>query len=274
MSPARSARIGIRVVVGALGVLAVAGALSGALVPTASASVGSVPAEVRDYVADGGLVARLADLYGPDASGERGIEFDDSTTTGEILRVHVWTDAKLAGEAGASPVRLENEWVVPVAVAEQPVGLATVWINPETVLPELAVFDPDPELATALADVPDAAALVHDAGADAWFALEEGVLAPLVAGRSGLASPAPVDDVAVIPPDPDAAATPEDTSGLPLAIAVVVVLLVVVVIAAVLPGRSRRPADEAAGEPEEESEEEPEAVAEPEAAAEPDPAER
>ena len=194
--------------------------LLGALVPAqaATASDGSVPAEVTVYVTDGSLVERLNDLYGLDASGDRGIDFDETTKPGPISRVWTWTDERLAGEPTEHPVQLTNNWAVPIVIAEEPVGLATIWINPETDTPELAWFDPEPEWATALAAVPDAAQLVRDDGSAAWFALQDGVLTPLVVGTSGIETPAPVADVALVPPASEQPVAPtEPNTGLGLA---------------------------------------------------------
>lgn len=208
-------------------------------VPAAAhAADGSIPPEVHDYVDDGELVLRLADVYGPNHQGE-GIDFDDTTTTGEIVRVHEWTPALLAGEDTDQPIQLVNEWIVPISIAEEPVGLAIVWINPDTVLPELASFDADPDLAVALSDIADTAALVHDGTSAAWFALDDdGILTPLVPGSTGLSTPVPLDDVALLAP-PSAAPVPsEPDTGLALAIGVIAVLLVVIVVALVLPRRA------------------------------------
>ncbi len=218
-------------------------ALLAALLPVqpASASVGSVPPEVTVYVADGSLVARLNDLYGPDASGTRGIDFDETTKPGPISRVWTWTAERLAGEASDHPVQLTNNWVVPIVVAEKPVGIATIWINPETVAPELAWFDPAPESATALAQVPDAAQLVRDDGSAAWFALQDGTLTPLVVGTSGLETPAPVDEVALVPPSSASPVVPsEPNTGLGLSIGVLVLLVVVIGVALFVSSRRDR----------------------------------
>jgi hypothetical protein len=227
--------------------------LLGVLVPVqaATASVGSVPPEVTKYVTDGSLVERLNDLYGPNASGTKGIDFDETTKPGPISRVWTWTDERLAGEPTDHPVGLTNNWVVPIVVAEEPVGLATIWINPETEAPELAWFDPEPEWATALAAVPDAAQLVRDDGSAAWFALQDGVLTPLVSGSSGVETPAPVAEVALVPPAGEQPAPPsEPNTGLGLAIGVLLLLAVVIGVALYVSSRrDRSPAPEPETEP-------------------------
>ena len=205
--------------------------------PSAAESLGSVPAEVKEFITGGELLVELRDVYGLDASGERGTDFTDETETGEISRVFAWTDDYLAGIETDDVVRLLNEWIVPILVDDEPVGLATVWIQPETVLPELALFVPDPELALALSDVPDAAALVHDEGADAWFALQDETLTPLVAGRSGLESPAPLADVAIVPPADDAGEASTTSTGIPIAAGAGVLLLAAIALALLLPSR-------------------------------------
>jgi|GEM_PF-1485656 hypothetical protein len=209
---------------------------------------GSVPSEVAAYVTDGSLVAQLNDVYGVDAAGN-GIDFDDTTKTGVIERVHVFSAALRAGEETDHPLDLLNEWIVPVTIADAPVGVATVWINPATVAPELAVFDADADLATALSAVPDGSSLIREAESAAWLALAaDGTLTPLVPGSTGLSTPVPIDDIAILPADPGPAAPGGDpNTGLGLAIAVVVFLFAVIVVALVVPTlRGRTKADAAA----------------------------
>ena len=187
---------------------------------------------------DGSLAERLYDLYGLDASGQ-GIDFDENTKPGPISRVWTWTDERLAGEPTEHPVQLTNNWVVPIVIGEEQAGVATIWINPETESPELAWFDSEPEWAIALAAVPDAAQLVRDDGSAAWFALQDGILTPLVAGSSGVETPAPVADVALVPPTVEQPAPPsEPNTGLGLAIGVILLLVVVIGVALFVSSRA------------------------------------
>lgn len=222
-----------------------------ALAPTLTAQAdGSVPSEVAAYVADGSLVAQLNDVYGTDAAGN-GVDFDDTTKTGTISRVHSWSAALLAGTHDDHPIDLQNEWVVPITIGDAPVGLATIWINPASVAPELASFDADPDLATALSAIPDGASLVHDDVSRAWLALDaDGIVTTLVAGSTGLTTPVPLDDIALEP----SSGAPSDAAGdggagVGLAVGVVVLLILVIAAALVLPVvlRRRTPADD--GEP-------------------------
>ncbi|MGN6272537.1 MAG: hypothetical protein ACTHMQ_05540 [Protaetiibacter sp.] len=210
-------------------VLAAAFGLAPALLAPdgASASVGSVPPEVRAYVTGGGLLERLDDIYGEDADGS-GIDFDDTTTLGTISRVFLWTEARLAGDTEGKPVRMANEWAVPVTIAEEPVGVAIVWINLDTEQPELAEFTADPDAASALAEVPDAAQLVRDPATGAWFALEADVATPLVAGSSGVREPTPVDELRLTVPTLEPEASTADP-GFGLAIAVAAILFAAIV---------------------------------------------
>ncbi len=233
----------------AVALLALAGPAG---VAVAAPAEGSVPSEVRAYVTDGSLVAQLADVYGPGPDGE-GLDFDDTTKPGVVERVHVWSEALRNGEETDRYVELLNEWVVPISIGEEPVGLATIWINPATVAPELASFDRDADLAAALSDVPDGASLVHDPQSAAWLALaEDGTLIPLVPGSTGLSTPVPIDDVAILPPDDGVASAPGDpNTGVGLAIAVLAVLFAVIVVALVVPTlRRRREPEDAASPPE------------------------
>jgi len=226
----------------------VAGLTVGAA-PTASASLGSVPAEVTAYVTSGAMVARLNDVYGPNASGTAGITFDDTTKPGPISRVYEWTADRLANRPTDHPVQLTNNWVVPITIGGASVGLATIWINPQTVAAELAEFTPSAELGTALTTVPATAALVRDPATGAWLALADGTVTPLIAGKSGLTGPVPVDSLKLAPASPAPTATTEPNTGLALAIGIVGLIVIIIVVALLLPRRRRgntsSPADEA-----------------------------
>lgn len=246
-------------------VLVAALAVSLAVAPAALARAGgltsaegSVPSEVAAYVADGSLLAQLNDVYGVNAEGD-GIDFDDTTKPGPIERVHTWSAELLAGEETDHPLDLVNEWVVPVSIADAPVGVAIVWINPATVKPELASFEAGADLATALSAVPDGSSLVRDAASAAWLALTaDGTLTPLVPGTTGLSTPVPLDDVALLPPDGGAPAAGGDPgTGVGFAIAVVLFLLAVIVVVLVLPGLRAKKKSQDAAEPEAEPDVEP-----------------
>lgn len=218
-----------------------AGALGLALVPAdaASASLGSVPAEVTAYVTSGAMVARLNDVYGPNASGTAGIKFDDTTKSGPISRVYEWTADRLANKATDHPVQLTNNWVVPITIGGKSVGLATIWINPQTVDAELADFAPSAPLGTALTTVPATAALVRDTTTGAWLALAGGTVTPLVAGTSGLNAPVPVGSLKLAPPAPATPPTTEPNTGLAFAIGLVALIVIIIAVALLLP-RGRR----------------------------------
>jgi hypothetical protein len=206
---------------------------------------GSVPSEVAAYVADGSLVAQLADVYGVNAEGD-GIDFDDTTEPGVIDRVHVWSAAQLAGEETEHPLDLVNEWVVPISIDEALVGVATIWINPATVEPELASFTADADLATALSAIEKGSSLVRDVPSAAWLALaEDGTLTALVPGSTGLSTPVPLDDVALLPaPSGEPVPSGDPGTGVGLAMAVLLFLLAVIVVVLLVPIlRRKRPVE-------------------------------
>lgn len=207
---------------------------------SAWATQGSVPSLVAAYAADpAGLVARLHDLFGPNAKGE-GLDFGDDTTAGEIDRAFTWRDDFLAGMTDSSPIKLVNEWTTVISVGDRPVGVATIWINPATDRPELADFTEDGALGTAFTAIPAQAAVVHDTAHSAWFALTGTTLAVLAPGTSGVASDATLAtyqqrlvDEAQRPPIAPAAVD----QGAINSIIVVVIALVVVVALVILAGR-------------------------------------
>ena len=229
------------------GLVAAVGALAIAPAASASASLGSVPAQVAAYVADGGMVARLSDVYGKNAAGA-GVDFDATTKAGPITRVYEWTAARLSSPKTDHPVQLTNTWVVPITIDDKPVGLATLWINPQTVAPELADFVATPALATAMAAVPATSALVRDATTHAWLALDGETVTPLVAGSSGLSKPTPVDALKLSDATAPAVAPAGSNAGLGLAIGAVGVIVIVIVIALLAP-RRRRPKAAVAARP-------------------------
>jgi len=222
-----------------LAVLGLAGLL-GLPAVAAEASLGSVPVVVSDYVTDGALKARLQQLYGPGAKGA-GVDFDSTTKTGAISRVWEWTDDRYAHPATAHPIQLTNYWTVPITIASQPVGVAAVWINPGDDAPELAQFTAAPALATALADVPADAAVVHDSASAAWFAVAGATANPLISGRSGVTTATPVADLKLTRASAAPAASGDPNTGIGVAIGVLALLVIVIVVAVVVPARLRRP---------------------------------
>lgn len=175
--------------VASMGIVAMAVLFSA---PAASATEGSVPAEIAAFVAEpDGLIAGLDDFYGPGVDG-KGIDFDNNTEFGRTDRVFGFSPAWLAGDQTDQPVTLENLWTVPVSVSGEAIGVAIVWINPATVRPQLADFVPDAAFATALAGLPDDGYLVNDEPRAAWFVLEQPRLLVLMRGTSGVGSEVPL----------------------------------------------------------------------------------
>ena len=187
-----------------LALIVCCGALAAGSSAAAAAEPPRVPEEIAAYFS-ADLIPRLADLYGPGADGESGIDFGETTAVGPIHRVMVWTDDFRAGVDTDLAVQLSNSWVAPVTSSEaEPadgtavaaasdvtqLGLATVWISPYTNLPELANFVPSTTLGPALTEAPDGSMLVHDPEQDAWYALAGDQLTPLAQGDSVLAGSA------------------------------------------------------------------------------------
>ena len=200
----------------------------------------TVPEPVAQYFASG-LVPRVEQLYGPGKKAGSGITFDDSTKVGGIHRAYSWTPSFLSGTKTDDPTELTNTWVAPVTVKDQPVGLATVWINPESDDPELADFDLGPALVSALAKAPAGTVLVRDDAHSAWFASDGTTITPLVTGTSGIAVPTTIAAYQKSLPAAPKTAQGGSLSGLlivGLVLGGVVILLVIFVL---LPLRRRRP---------------------------------
>jgi hypothetical protein len=202
--------------------------------PSARADTEPVPEQVSEYFATG-LVPRLIDLYGPDAGSIT------DTKAGHVSRVHEWTVPFLAGTHTNIPTQLTNSWVAPVLLKGQPLGLATVWINPATDRPELADFTAGSRIVSALAALPADAALLRDEKHGAWFAVKDNLLTPLVTGTSGVRTPTPAQDyqagLATAAAPAPATAMNQGLLIAGITLGVVVVLLAVFVL---LPDRRRR----------------------------------
>jgi len=207
----------------------------------ASASEGSIPAEVSAYASDpAGLLATLDDLagLGPDGSG---LAFDETSAVGQLNRVFAFTDEWLAGESTETPVAMQNLWTAPVSIDDGYVGLAIIWINPATVTPELAEFYPDGELALALADVPAESYLVRDEPRGAWFFLTPPDLAPAVTGTSGVTGPTGLDEYQRTVVELEAAIPAEPVRvGWLFPVLTIVALGLVVVLVLAMPALTRR----------------------------------
>jgi hypothetical protein len=207
----------------------------------------NVPEPVASYFATA-LVPRLADLYGPGKKADSGIDFDSSTKVGDIHRVFSWTADYLARKPTDTPIELTNNWVAPVTVKNEVVGLATVWINPTSDDPELADFDLGPGLVSALAAAPQGMVLIRDDLHSAWFATDGTALVPLVSGSSGIATATTIAAYQkTLTSVPSSSPVSADAANQGLIIAGIVLCLVVVMLAVfvLMPDRRRR-ADSAA----------------------------
>ena len=206
----------------------------------ASATDGSVPAVVSDYISTD-LAAALNEFYGPGTDGD-GTLFEDSTSYSSTSRVWEWTAEFEAGVAGDTPDRRLNEWVTVVSVRSVVVGVATVSIDPVTNAPQLASYLASPPLAAALAGVPATSRLLRDVRREAWLAVDGEMVTAVVVGRSGLGAPSTVEAyrarVAVQQPAlPTAVAQPVSADGL---VFVAIAALLVIALLAVERFRRRR----------------------------------
>ena len=202
-------------------------------VSAASATEGSVPAEVASYLSTD-LTADLTEFYGPGAAGA-GIAFDDTTTAAPASRVFEFTANFSAGVDSEPVARRLNEWISVVSLANVAVGVATVAINDATVEPELADFVPSAGIAAALGTLPVTGMLVRDTPRGAWLLVDGDTVTPLVAGTSGLTAPTTVAAyrtfVAKAAAEADRAAAPVNESPIGLLIAGVLLLAIVAVLA-------------------------------------------
>ena len=198
-----------------------------------------VPENVGQYFASA-LVPRLVDLFGAKAGLK--VAFDSTDKVGGIRRVLSWTSAYLSGIKTDEPTQLTNTWIAPVSAADGTVaGLATVWINPASDLPELADFSLGASLARALASAPSGTLVIRDGSHSAWFAIDGRTLTPLVTGSSGVsAATTPTDyqrKFSLVPAATEQSAPNQGLLIAGLVLGGVVALLAVFVL---LPNRRRR----------------------------------
>lgn len=223
----------------AVALVALAGTVLGG--GPAAASQGSVPAVVSAYAADPtGLLARLDDLAGVGANG-KGIQFDDTTAVGQVNRVFTFTAEWLTGKHTDVPVERQNLWTAPVTIADKPIGLAIIWINPASDEPELADFLQDVELTSALADVPADAYLVRDEPRGAWFTLLPPTLTPVYPGDSGVDDPTSLGRYqGLIGASPAPVVSADPNLGSVLSVVTISVVALLIVGAVLLPVIRRR----------------------------------
>lgn len=200
-----------------------------------------VPQQVAEYFATG-LIPRLIDLYGAGNGVTEGTDFDATTTVGGISRVYEWTPDFLAGKSTNEPTRFTNNWVAPVSVRGKILGLATVWINPATDLPELASFD-SPELAIRLSTAPAKSVLVSEPSRQAWFAVSGTTLTPLVPGTSRVTGTT-TTDAYQLSFSPNIPAPQSGISGVALSALVLGVVVLGLAIFVLLPVRKRPAPDD------------------------------
>lgn len=239
-----------RVVAARIGALLLSAAvLALAPVAAADATVGSVPAVVADYAADPhGLLSRLDDLFGRGANG-KGLDLTGATV-GELDRAFGWREDFLAGKTAPTPITLANEWTTTISVGDKPVGVATVFINPDDDAPDLADFTPDAALGAVFAALPADGSLIHDADHGAWFMLSGTALDALVPGDSGVAKSTTLADyqrrlVAEAGKTPPASGPNQGTINSTIVIVVAVLGVGVLVFFA---GRRRRASESAPGD--------------------------
>lgn len=213
----------------------------GAASPASADDQTQVPQQVAEYFANG-LIPRLIDLYGSGNGVTEGTDFDATTTVGGISRVYEWTPDFLAGKPTDEPTRFTNNWVAPVSVRGKILGLATVWINPATDLPELASFD-SPELAIRLSTAPAKSVLVSEPSRQAWFAVSGTTLTPLVPGTSRVTGTT-TTDAYQLSFSPNIPAPQSGISGVALSALVLGVVVLGLAIFVLLPVRKRPASDD------------------------------
>lgn len=199
-----------------------------------------VPQQVAAYFATG-LVPRLADLFGAKAGAE--VVFDATDRVGRVHRVLAWTSAYLAGARAGDPTELTNDWIADVTTSDGTVaGLATVWINPASDLPELADFVPGTALAAAIAAAPTGTLIIRDVSHSAWFATDGTTLTPLVSGTSGVTAPttAAAYQRQFSLASPTVPAGAGSHGGLLIALLVLGIVVVLLAVFVLLPDRRRR----------------------------------
>jgi hypothetical protein len=234
-----------RLVAGAIAALLLAGVSVGITAPAASASDGSTPVQVSNFLGEA-LTSRLADLYGPNASG-KGVRFDATTAYSATSRVFVFAPDFVDGKATfstSSPAiaaRRINEWVAVVSVQKAPVGVVTVKYSSKTG-PQLVNFAPDLTLAAALPRLGATSQLVHDTAHRAWGSLTVDSITPIEAGTTGLSGAASLADY----PRPTAKKTDVSKAvgidpGVAAGALTLALVILVIALAVLVPRRKKEP---------------------------------
>lgn len=122
-------------------------------------------------------------------------EVEEEAVLGLVRPVTTWSPEFVEGAGTTTPVAETGEWMAPVRVADEGVGVLRVtWEGGEEPV-RLETLEPAPDLAAAVLALAADDPLVHDLVLDAWFAVIDGEVRPVDEdARDSLAGSLPVED--------------------------------------------------------------------------------
>ncbi len=127
-----------------------------------------------------------------------GPDFSQATSFGLPWQIQLWSNDLISGKPSAEPTKPIEEWLAPILGPEGDVlGTYRVWRPSPGSEAELAGYDGDIELASALQKIDPQSALVSDPTIGAWYALSEGTVTALnQSAAREVPSAMPIDEVA------------------------------------------------------------------------------
>lgn len=119
-------------------------------------------------------------------------DFSGAIQAASTHEVFAFSADFLAGRATSNPVTSTGEWISGIERNSQPLGSMIVW-KPNGGAPELAHFDGDVDMASALRGVKPDELFIQDERTEEWFALQGTTVRPLNArARVELPAAAPI----------------------------------------------------------------------------------
>lgn len=172
------------------GSLGAAHAASEEIPPDVQAAFSSTA--IKDLQAVGDSVVSVDDAGVPD--------FSSTSSFGTPHQVLLWSPELISGRMSSNPTTPLEEWVAPIIGSDDKLlGTYRVWRPTTGSKAELAGYNDDIELASALNDLKDESALVSDPAIEGWYAVHDNSVTALnQSAAREVPYATPIDEVARI----------------------------------------------------------------------------
>ncbi|MEN9619923.1 MAG: hypothetical protein RL499_116 [Actinomycetota bacterium] len=177
----------------------VAVALSAGTLAPAHGAANEIPPDVRAAFSDDALEAlQKSDESSVTVDQGDAPDFSTATSFGVPRQVSLWSTDLILGKPSDQPTTALNECIAPIlGPAGEPLGTYRVWRPSSDSRAELAGYNNDIELATALLKLDKETILVSDPTIEAWYSMRDGsVTAVNQSAAREVPYPTAIDEVA------------------------------------------------------------------------------